>query len=118
MRSLTCAVKDSQHDYLWIVFTHKLREHEYRTFTNGQLTATVWADKAVVIVVYTMFKPLGLDSTILTPNKALQTNKMELKPLLSEEALSKFLIWPLKDLQALAQELGHLTGSVLLNKIY
>ena len=68
---LTCAVKDSQHDYLWNVFTHDLREHEHRTFTNNQLTATVWTDKAVVKVVSTMFKPFGPDSSMLTPIKAL-----------------------------------------------
>lgn len=59
---------------LWELCNHDLELNQYRTFTNGKLVVSAFQGKALMKTVSTAFEFTGLDTNMITPIQALETN--------------------------------------------
>jgi len=103
---VTSAMSDVQGGGLWQLFSHNLKYKEYRTFWNGKIAITFFQDETLMKTASTCFKIAELDSSIVTPIQALETNIEPPSMQLSKDAVMKLTKFSKEDLVKLAVALG------------
>jgi len=104
---LTVSIKETQLAHVWNIFATGLLNKQYRTITNGKLTATIYNDKSMVKTICTHFKP-SEEICILPANST--ANNISLKQRLSEEDTKIHSNLSLSGLKVIASTLGESTG--------
>jgi hypothetical protein len=108
----TLAVKETQQEQLWKIFGHDLHFGEYRSFFNGKMVLTVFADNSIVKTASTHFNVENVDPSVQHSNQLLSTNIVPPPFQLSEDAAKILATLPHEDLKKLAAHIGKSTGII------
>ena len=108
----TFAVQSNQSGHLWRIFTKDLKKGESRTFSNGPLTATVFADVAIMKTISSVFEVIESNGTNETSVASFATETSRLFPQLSEDALESLCDWKNDDLKKLLAAMGRPTSKL------
>jgi len=98
----TLALSSASDPSLFQLFSHRLGPKEYRVFTNGRFTITLWQDNSLVVTASNLFSPVNHQRE----GRYRGANLSELQPSLTLETVEHLAKLPLDQLKVLAKMCG------------